>query len=90
MSNHKNRIEKLEDKTDPPEKKQIFVYYHDKDKGYSASPKGEYFASLDELSAALKWTPKEADVMLSVRYTDARPNPDVQILIPDNDRPNEK
>ncbi len=85
MSNHKNRLEKLEEKHAPEVEKRLFVYYHD-ERGYAATSNGPRFATLDELSAALEWQPTKSDTMLSVIFADPRPDPDVKILIPDNGR----
>lgn len=86
MSNLDNRITQLEKIHNPTPPAQIYVYYHDKEKGYSEHATGPYYATLDELSAVLGWKPSDNDTMLSVVYA----SQDVKILIPDNGRDAER
>jgi hypothetical protein len=79
MSNISSRLQQLEKKHGPKHPARIFVYFHDKEKGYAKSATGPYFATFDELKTAQGWQPSETDVTLSVEYAS-------QIFIPDNGR----
>jgi hypothetical protein len=87
MSNHKNRLQQLEKRHGAQIPARIYVYYHDKEKGYSARANGPYFTTLDELATAQGWTPRESDVLLSVVYaSQAQADDHVKIFLPDNGR----
>jgi len=62
----KNRIIQLEKKHAPQANDtEIFVYYHDKEKGYSHGALGPYYATLDDLATAQGW-PKERDITIFI------------------------
>ena len=84
MSNLKTRLQELEKKHAPNNPPVIYVYYHDREKGYAEHANGPYFATLDELSAVLGWVTSDNDTMIKVTYADAPQ--DGKIFIPDNGR----
>lgn len=83
MSKLTARLQRLEEKHAPKPAAQVFVYYHDREKGYSEKWDGPYFETLEDLAAAQGWTPRESDTLLEVGYASQNP---ARVFIPYNGR----
>jgi len=86
MSNLQGRLKKIEEKMNPETPAQIFVYFHDKVKGYAVDVTGEYFETFEELAIAQCWQPSEHDRVIRVLPKDTPPVDRVRVFIPDNGR----
>lgn len=80
-----NRLKRLEKQQGESAPLVVRVYYHDREKGYSARAAGPYFGTFDELATAQGWAPRESDVNIAITYASQG-----AVYIPDNGRANEQ
>jgi len=64
----KQRLKKLEEKTGPKLETVIRVYYHDKEKGYSAHTSDEYYPTFEAMAKAQGWEIDETDTVIEIQY----------------------